>query len=172
MRRARVAALAAALVLSSCGSGTAAGGTPAVGSRPGDVAPALAGVTLTGHHASLAAWRGSVAVVLFWASWCTPCQAEQPAVDTLARSEMATGVHFLGVSVDVDRSAAAGYVARFGVPYDSLVDTGQTIVVDYEVAGPPTTFVITRSGHIADELVGELSTATLRSDIAAAGAMR
>jgi cytochrome c biogenesis protein CcmG/thiol:disulfide interchange protein DsbE len=105
---------------------------------------------------------------VFWASWCTPCQAEQPAVNALAQREAAAGVRFVGVSVDVDRPAAASYVARFGVPYDSLIDSGETIVVDYDVAGPPTTFVIDGAGRVSAELLGEVNTDDLRARITTA----
>ena len=123
---------------------------------------------MEGHPQSLGALRGSVVVLVFWASWCAPCQAEQPAVNALAREELASGVHFLGVSVDVDRAAAQSYVARYAVPYDNLIDTQQTVVVDFEVAGPPTTFVVDRGGRMAAELVGELNPDNLRSHIASA----
>jgi cytochrome c biogenesis protein CcmG/thiol:disulfide interchange protein DsbE len=139
-----------------------------VGTHPGEVAPALSGTSLEGHALSLASMHGSVVVVLFWASWCTPCQAEQPSVNALAQQEVGHGVHFLGVSVDVDRSAAQSYVQRFAVPYDSLIDAGQTIVVDFEVAGPPMTFIIDGRGRVAAELVGELNPDNLRAHIASA----
>jgi hypothetical protein len=42
--------------------------------------------------------------------------------------------------------------------------------VDFEVAGPPSTFVIGRKGRVAAQLVGELDIPTLRADIAAAQA--
>lgn len=167
--RLRRLGLIAVIAATGCGNATAGGiTTPAVGTHPGDTAPPLAGTSLEGHALSLGALRGSVVVVVFWASWCAPCQAEQPAVNALAQQERADSVHFVGVSVDVDRSAALSYVSRYQVPYDSLVDTGQTIVVDFEIAGPPTTFVIGRNGRVSAELIGELNTGDLRADIAAA----
>ncbi len=169
LRRPRYLWLLAAATVAGCASAQAGGGaTPRVGAHPGELAPALAGTSLDGHRLALSSLRGSVVVVLFWASWCAPCQAEQPAVNTLAQQETTSGVRFLGVSVDVDRSAAQTYVARYAVPYDNLVDTGQTIVVDYEVAGPPTTFVIDKDGRVSSELVGQLSAASLRAGIASA----
>ncbi len=117
---------------------------------------------------TLSGLRGSVVVIVFWASWCAPCQAEQPAVNALSRQEAASGVRFLGVSVDVDAAAAREYVTRFAVPYDSLVDTSQTIAVDFDIAGPPTTYVLTRGGHVAAEVLGELDIDHLRALIAAA----
>jgi thiol-disulfide isomerase/thioredoxin len=113
----------------------------------------------------MSTWHGSVVVVVFWASWCIPCRREQPSLNTLARQETALGVHFLGVSVDADSSAANGYVAQFAVPYDSLLDESQKIVSQYEVVGPPTTFVVGRNGRVADQLIGEVNIDELRSDI-------
>jgi cytochrome c biogenesis protein CcmG/thiol:disulfide interchange protein DsbE len=163
----------ATLALSGCGGATpAASPTAPTGARPGDVAPALAGTSLEGHAVSLSALHGSVVVVVFWASWCAPCQAEQPAINTLAREEAAGGVRFIGVSVDVDRSAALGYVSRFAPPYDSLIDTAQAVVVEYDVAGPPTTFVIDPAGRVSAELVGEVSTDDLRARVDAARSAR
>ena len=161
--------LVAVAALGACGSASAGGtSAPRLGARVGDVAPALAGTSIEGHPLSVSAWRGSVVVILFWASWCTPCQDEQPAVNALARQEIPSGVHFVGVSVDVDRSAAQSYIARFAVPYDSLIDPTQSLVLGFDVAGPPTTFVIDRTGRVAAELVGELSADELRTRIAAA----
>ena len=169
MRRTGCLLLIIAMFLSGCGSAAPAGAVTArAGTHPGDIAPPLAGTSLAGHPLSLSAMRGSVVVLVFWASWCAPCQAEQPAVNTLAKQEAATGVRFVGVSVDVDRSAAESYVTRFAVPYDSLIDTGQTIVVDYDVAGPPTTFIVDGSGRVVAQLLGEINPDDLRARIGAA----
>jgi peroxiredoxin len=164
-----VICLAAASMLGACGSASAGGSpTPRVGGHVGDVAPALAGTSIEGHPLSVSAWRGSVVVILFWASWCTPCQDEQPAVNSVAREVMPSGVHFAGVSVDVNRAAAQSYAARWAVPYDSLIDETESLAVNFDVAGPPTTFVIDRSGHVGAELVGEINPSSLRASIAAA----
>lgn len=158
--------LLAGVALNACGgSSPTVSSTPTVGPSVGEVAPALAGTTLRGHPVATSAWRGSVVVVVFWASWCVPCQREQPSLNTLARQQSGLGVHFLGVSVDSDSSAANGYVTQFSVPYDSLIDQGQTIVSEYAVIGPPTTFVIGRTGRVVDLLIGEVNIDELRSDI-------
>ena len=171
--RLRCACVVVACALGACATAPpGAAATPMVGAHVGDVAPALAGTSLQGHRLSLSAWRGSVVVVLFWASWCTPCQREQAGVNAVAHDLAAMGVHFVGVSVDVDRSAARSYLTNYTVPYDSLMDQSDTMVVDFEVAGPPSTFVIGRNARVAAQLVGELDIPTLRADIAAAQAAR
>ncbi len=141
-----------------------------MGPRAGDVAPSLSGTSLQGHPISVGDWRGSVVVLVFWASWCVPCQAEQPALDALARQVTPSGVHFAGVSVDADAAAAKAYLVTYSVPYDSLIDSSQDIVYRFEVVGPPTTFVIGKNGRVANEMVGEVSIDSLGAAIATARA--
>jgi peroxiredoxin len=163
--------LAAACVVTACGSASVGAlPTPMVGGQVGDVAPALTGMSIEGHALSLSGWRGSVIVVLFWRSYCAPCQAEQPAVNSLARELMPSGMHFAGISLDLVRSAAQSYAVRFGVPYDSLIDPNWSLAYDFGVDAMPWTFVIGRSGHVAAEFVGPLDIPTLRADIATAQA--
>ena len=95
-RRARVV-LAVALVASQLAPVPAlAGAVPAVG-QP---APALIARQFDGQAIDLAALRGHVVVLNFRASWCTPCRAEMPALDALAREFQGRGVTVIGLSAD------------------------------------------------------------------------
>ena len=143
-----------------------------MGPRAGEVAPALSGTSLAGHPLSTGEWHGSVVVLVFWASWCVPCQDEQPGLNTLAREQGRFGVRFAGVSVDADAASARGYEKRYEVPYDSLIDSSQDIVYRFEVVGPPTTLVIGKDGVVADEWIGQLDLGRLGAAIAAARSAR
>ena len=74
----------------------AAAGAPEVG-RP---APALIVPELDGRVFDLAALRGKVVIVNFWASWCGPCRAEMPLLDSFYQRYHARGLELLGLSVD------------------------------------------------------------------------
>lgn len=39
--------------------------------------------TLTGKNLSSESWKGRIVVLSFWATWCTPCQAELPEIAAL-----------------------------------------------------------------------------------------
>jgi thiol-disulfide isomerase/thioredoxin len=57
-----------------------------------------------GEKVSLTQFRGRIVVLNLWATWCTPCVAELPA---LARLQAALGEKFAVVAVDLENLDAA-----------------------------------------------------------------
>jgi thiol-disulfide isomerase/thioredoxin len=184
-RRAAVGALvAAAMVLgaAACDGGATAQDT-AVGngnsfvtgsygttvyqqsSRP--KAPDVVGMTLTGAKFKLSSDRGSVVVMNFWGSWCTPCREEAPALGALARYFAGTDVRFIGVDIRDDPPSAEAFMRTFRIGYPSLNDPNDEIALDFSgtvpPAGIPTTLVIDRSGRIAARIVGQASYSGLKA---------
>ena len=67
-------------------------------------APKLAGELDTkGFAATVAAQRGKIVVVNFWATWCVPCREEFPDLVRLEKAYRARGVSVLGVSIDLPK---------------------------------------------------------------------
>jgi thiol-disulfide isomerase/thioredoxin len=184
-RRAAAGALVAAAVVlgaAACGAGATAQDT-AVGNgssfvtgsygttvfQPGarPKAPALAGTTLTGSKFKLSTDHGSVVVMNFWGSWCTPCREEAPALGALARYFAGTDVRFIGVDIRDDPPSAEAFMRTFRIGYPSLNDPNDLIALDFSgtvpPAGIPTTLVIDRSGHVAARIVGQASYSGLKA---------
>ena len=111
---------------------------------------------------SSASARGRVLVVNFWASWCGPCRAEQPALSAVARAWRDRGVVFIGVNVQDTRAAALAYVDEFQVPYQSLFDRSAQIAAKLPAVALPTTFILDRDGVIAYQLTGKTTVPILR----------
>jgi thiol-disulfide isomerase/thioredoxin len=176
------AAAAAMLALAGCGGGAIGADTPdssgqsfvgsaysstvfRAGARP--AAPAISGTTLTGQHLSLSGYRGSVVVINFWGSWCSPCRAEAPDLTALAANYAARGVRFLGVDIRDDPVAADAFVKSFRVPYPSLNDPSDELALAFRGTVPPaaipSTLVIDRSGRIAARVLGSVSYDSLRA---------
>lgn len=92
--------------------------SPAAAARPADPA-AIAGKTIDGAPFSIAAARGHVVLVNFWATWCAPCRAELPAIDAYARAHATEGLEVIAISLDagarVSRLRAATAPYAFGV---------------------------------------------------------
>jgi thiol-disulfide isomerase/thioredoxin len=112
---------------------------------------------------SSASVRERVLVVNFWASWCGPCRAEQPALSATARDYRDRGVEFVGVNVQDTRAAALAYVREFGVLYPSLFDRSARVAARLPAVALPTTFILDRDGVIAYQLTGKTTVPILRA---------
>ena len=65
---------------------------------------------------SLADFKREPLVINFWASWCYPCQAEMPLLESAYRSDHGT-VRFLGIDTDDTRQAAISFLVHLRVTY-------------------------------------------------------
>jgi peroxiredoxin len=112
-RKLSVWALCSALLVGLCSTSVRAA-TAAVG-QP---APALVVAQLDGREFDLAAQRGKVVIVNYWASWCSPCRAEMPVLDAFYKRYHSRGVVLLGVSVDDphERPAVIAIMQKFSYP--------------------------------------------------------
>jgi thiol-disulfide isomerase/thioredoxin len=117
--------------------------------------PELAGDDLTqqGKRIKLSDFAGKVVVLNIWGSWCPPCRAEAPELQTVAATTKANGVRVLGVDVrDSDRSAPADFVRDRGIGYPSIYDpSGRTLLAlnGYPRNIVPSTIVLDRKHRVA-----------------------
>ena len=60
---------------------------------------------LNGVEQSLATYQGKPMVVNFWATWCPPCRAEMPSMETLWNKNKNNNFVILAVSVDREKTS-------------------------------------------------------------------
>jgi cytochrome c biogenesis protein CcmG, thiol:disulfide interchange protein DsbE len=124
----------------------------------------LSGTTV-GAGDSLAAYRGKVVVLNFWASWCVPCQTEAPLLER-AQSRLrqhggtVLGVTYLDASGDSD-----GFVREHHISYPNLRDTTGEFAHAYGTDQLPESFVVDRDGDIVAISRGEIDQAFLTKAI-------
>ena len=135
----------------------------------GRAAPVLPRETLVGGPVTLASLTagtgGRPALVVFWASWCGPCDEEAPAIERFATSAAGRG-RIVGVDWSDARSGAIGFIRRHRWTFPNLRD-GEGLVGDsYRLTGLPTTFVLDGRGRIRATLRGPQSVASLTRALA------
>jgi cytochrome c biogenesis protein CcmG/thiol:disulfide interchange protein DsbE len=110
----------------------------------------------------LAALRGDVVVLNFWASWCLACRDEHRELSSVATRYAGQGVHFLGVLYNDRPANGIDWIKEMGgQTYPALDDPRTRTAIDYGVYGVPETFFIGRDGRVARKAVGPVSVALL-----------
>jgi cytochrome c biogenesis protein CcmG/thiol:disulfide interchange protein DsbE len=117
---------------------------------------------------SLAAYRGHVVVLNFWASWCTPCQEEAPILEHAQHTLARHGGTVLGVTFRDSSPDSLSFVKHYGVTYPNLRDTTGEFAQAYGTTQIPETFVIDTSGDVVAISRGEIDEEFLNHAIALA----
>jgi thiol-disulfide isomerase/thioredoxin len=169
MKKKVLLALATTLLLSGCGSAgiesagesfvAGNGATTYVQPKDRVAAPKLSGMTLLGVNYVLP--RDEVAVVNVWASWCSPCRAEEPTLAAL--SEKYAEVNFVGILTRDNLVNAEAFVRKRKSPYPTLID--DSLLIGFSKSLPanaiPSTVVIDSKGRVAGRISGVVTIASL-----------
>lgn len=120
---------------------------------------------LDGAALSSGDWRGKVALVNFWATWCGPCREEIPHLVRL-QERYPDQLQVIGVSTDEgDPADVAAFAARMGVNYPIVMVTPEINRQFPGVFALPTSFVVAPDGRIAQTHVGLISPAIFEQEI-------
>ncbi len=129
----------------------------------GDEAPDFTLETLDGAEVSLAAHRGTVVVIDFWATWCGPCRLGLPKLQEFAIWAQNEGLSVTVLPVNMGerhptREAKKTAVARFwksqGFTTPTLIDYDDTAARAFQVGSIPHTVIVDPQGRIIDVEIG------------------
>ena len=105
-----------------------------------------------GKNVSLSDFSGKVVLIDFWATWCVPCTAEIPHLETLYQQHKNEGFVVLGISMDGPETIAnvASFVRSNNMSFPVLLDEETRVVNVYNPKRTaPLSVLIDRAGHIA-----------------------
>ncbi len=118
--------------------------------------PRLALEDLQGRMHDLAAYRGKVVLVNFWATWCEPCRAEMPSMERLRQSLAGQPFEVLGVNMAEPLSRIEKFTAMVPVGFTLLRDRDGATAKAWRARVLPASFLVDRDGRVRYYVYGEL----------------
>lgn len=131
---------------------------PSTPSTPAPVAaagvmPAFKMMDERGQEVSLESFKGKKVVVNIWASWCPPCRAEMPSLQSLHGKLDKDKVAFVLLSVDDSPEDAGEFKAtqKLQLP---VYFPGEQLPSLFNVQAIPSTFIFNEKGELIKRMDG------------------
>ncbi len=121
--------------------------------------PAISGALISLHD-----FKGQVALLNFWATWCAPCRQEVPLLESIYRKYRDQGFSVLGIAVDSRKDGIEAFIQEFQISYPIAMGDGKLKAI-YKVKGVPESFLVNRQGVIVAEYIGVPTASDLERDI-------
>ena len=107
----------------------------------------------------LSQMRGKTVIVNFWATWCAPCRAEMPALQTYLQNHKSAGLEVLSISMDDQRDLPAVRKVAQQFSFKIALKSEASFKGLGRIWRMPTTFVIDKdgiiqkNGHVGDAAI-------------------
>ena len=111
-------------------------------------APDFSRIDLNHGQVNLAAYRGKVVLLNFWATWCSPCLIEVPHFVVWQQAYGKRGLQVIGISMDDDARLVRAAYQRYRLNYPVVMGDEKLGEMYGGIFGLPVTFLIDRSGKI------------------------
>ncbi|WP_151670338.1 DsbE family thiol:disulfide interchange protein [Nitrincola schmidtii] len=100
-------------------------------------------------------FKGEVALLNVWATWCPTCKDEHEQLNKIGLEE---GIPIYGLNYKDDPQLARAWLERYQDPYSKVVvDRDGRLGLDLGVYGAPETYIIDQHGIIRYRHVGEVT---------------
>jgi len=134
---------------------------------PGMTPPPFSRTGLDGKPVNLAAFKGKVMLLDFWASWCAPCVVAIPHFRDLQVRWGKRGFQVIGISMDDSASEARAAATRLGVNYPVIMGDAKLAIGYGGILGLPVEMLVGREGRIVSIWHGETPPAIIEKAVIA-----
>ena len=133
---------------------------------PGKPVPDFELADVNGDIVRFSSLRGRAVVLNFWATWCPPCTAEMPLLQSIHDRERANKLIVVGVNVGEPLGVVVSFLNRHQLTYPVWVDppaseppggASRAVFDALGAAALPTTLYIDPDGILLGRALGELT---------------
>lgn len=135
--------------------------------RVGGTTPNFTSWDLSGKKVSLSDLGARPVLLSFWATWCTVCRDELPALQRLQDKYRSDGLTVLAMNYrESNTERMRQYLAGLQVKLESVIDPDGSIGSVYGVnVGLPVNVLSDRTGVVVKIMIGEVPVASIESAI-------
>ncbi|MFC4618605.1 peroxiredoxin family protein [Camelliibacillus cellulosilyticus] len=136
-----------------------------IGLAVGNQAPDFTLKNFAGKTVNLSDFRGKNVIINFWASWCPPCRAEIPELESYYQSHKNKAFTILAVDVTSTEATVSGvksFVQKNHMSYPVVLDAEGDVSSAYGVMSLPTSYFIDSKGIIKYKVIGAMTTDTIK----------
>ncbi|MFN3841165.1 MAG: TlpA family protein disulfide reductase [Cyclobacteriaceae bacterium] len=110
---------------------------------------------LNGKKFSLTEHKGKVIFLNLWATWCGPCRAEMPGIQSLYNKVNKDEILFVMLSIDQEgqQQKVKKYISDKQFTFPVYMPSGQ-LTQQLSVPSIPTTFIVNKYGKVVQKKVG------------------
>lgn len=100
--------------------------------------------------------EGKGVMLNFWATYCEPCEAEMPYMESLY-PEYSDDIEIVAVSLDASDLVIHQFIEKYDLSFPIVHDKKSEVMDLYKVGPIPSTFFIDPNGNIVDKVAGALT---------------
>lgn len=101
--------------------------------------------------------RGKGVMLNFWATYCKPCEAEIPYMQSLYETYQHEGIEIVAVSLDYGELVIHQFIDKHDITFPVVHDDKSAVMDQYKIGPIPTTLFIDPDGIIVEKVAGALT---------------
>jgi len=92
--------------------------------------------------------------VHFWASWCSPCRKEMPAIQKMYKKLEKQGLKIALINTAEDEDTIFNFIGIYAPDIRALMDNDGQITEKWKPRGLPATYIVDRKGVVQYQALG------------------
>jgi peroxiredoxin len=131
----------------------------------GAPAPDFVLQAVDGETHALSDYHGQVVFINFWATWCPPCEAEMPTIESTYEAYQDEGFVVLAINAGESPGLIRDFRHEEGLTFPLLMDPGESVADTYNIRALPTSVLLDQDGIIHRIYPGPITYGQLSADV-------